>query len=242
MATATALMAALSGDYVVTAPPSSSMNVAGLVIDPGDSTPSTACVEFNQDTISGLDLLDESGFAYDSQDGFMNSILGVSNAEGETNYWSYWQWNGREWQFKNVGAGESAVLPGSIEGWHFTSWEVFPSLPPDFVPNLDEICEGDTLKNYTVQPYLNYEDLPSTISQDTREAEANGDETVEEPSPTSMPEQSATETRPSSSFNEPAEAITTDQPERSLLPIFIIAGIGIVLVIMAILVLQKTRQ
>ena len=242
MATSTALIAALSGDYLITAPPSSNTNAAGLVIDPGNANPSTACVEFIQESISGLELLDESGFAYNSQDGFMNSILGVSNPEGETNYWSYWQWNGREWQFKNVGAGESVVLPGSVEGWHFTSWEVFPSLPPDFVPNMDEICEGDTLKNYIVQPYLNYQDLPSPLSMDTREAEANGGETTEEFSPTSLPEQTPTTTRSSNAANDSPTTSNTEQPERSLLPIFIIAGIGIVLVIMGILALQKTRQ
>ena len=172
----------------------------------------------------------------------MNSILGVSNPEGETNYWSYWQWNGREWQFKNVGAGESSILPGSIEGWHFTSWEVFPSLPPDFVPNLDEICETDTLKNYTIQPFLNYQDLPSAISQDAPEPEVNIDETDEEPSPTSLPEQTPTESSSSNIANDPTQNFEDEQPERSLLPIFIIAGIGIVLVIMALLVLQKTRQ
>lgn len=242
MATSTALLAALSGDYLITAPLSSDVNIAGLVIDPANSNPSTACVEFDQNSISGLELLDESGFTYDSQDGFMNSILGVSNPEGETNYWSYWQWNGREWQFKNVGVGESVVLPGSVEGWHFTSWETFPSLPPDFVPNLDENCEENTLKNYTVQPYLNYQDLSSAISHDSPVPEVSGGETDEEPSPTSLPEQTPAETRSSNTANDSPQTSETEQPERSLLPIFIIAGIGIVLVIMAIVVLQKTRQ
>ena len=172
----------------------------------------------------------------------MNSILGISNEEGETNYWSYWQWNGREWLFKNVGAGQSAVLPGSIEAWHFTSWELFPSLPPTFVPNLGEICEANILKNHAVQPYLNYGDLASALSQDTQETDPVEIEIGEEPAFTQSPEPTLMETSPPETTNEPSETIENEQSELSLLPIFIIVGIGIVLVIMAILVLRRTRQ
>jgi len=239
MATSTSLMTLLSGDYLVTAPSISNMNVAGLVIDPGNAEPSTTCITFTQDRISGLALLDGSGFAYDSQDGFMNSILEISNAEGETNYWSYWQWNGREWQFKNVGASESVVFPGSIEAWHFTSWELFPSLPPDFIPNLDEICGNNSLKNYAVQQYLNYQDIFSGLPETTREAVPVDAGHGEEPTPSSIMEQ--TPTSPPQSTGETMVSDANEQTDLSVLPIFIIGGIAIVFAIVIIIVLRKNR-
>jgi hypothetical protein len=123
----------------------------------------TACVRFDEKSISGLTLLDDSGIPYQAQDGFMNSILNLSNPQDSTLYWSYWHWNGREWVFNNTGAAESEVLPGSIEAWYFTSWERFPSLPPEYTPHSSVICGENIAKNYTVQPYLHYYDLHQPV-------------------------------------------------------------------------------
>ena len=89
-----------------------------------------------------MDLLAASGVAYAAPEGFVESILDISNPDGETNYWSYWHWDGQAWVFSTAGAGDATVLPGGIDAWHFTSWEVFPSLPPDVVPNLSAMCGG----------------------------------------------------------------------------------------------------
>ena len=98
--------------------------------------------------MDGFDLLSASGIPYSAPEGFVESIMDISNPAGETNYWSYWQWDGNAWTFSNAGAGDTTVLPGSIEAWHFTSWEIFPSLAPDVAPDLSALCETPVLKNY----------------------------------------------------------------------------------------------
>lgn len=159
MATSAAILAALSGDYLIRPLVQVTENTAGLVVQSDQGEVTTACVAIEGDYISGLALLEASGIPYQAQDGFMNSILGISNPQGGTMYWSYWHWDGREWVFNNIGAGDSQVLPGSIEAWYFTSWEVYPSLPPAFVPQFGSLCESSVPKNFAVQPFLHYYDL-----------------------------------------------------------------------------------
>ena len=162
MSTISALFAVYKGDYVIPGDETLSANTAAVVVDIGDGQIYADCVEFETSSISGLELLEISDFEFEMSEGFINSIMGRSNAEGETNYWSYWSWNGREWVFNNVGAGDSIVVAGTIQAWYFTSWEVFPSLPPRFLPDIKQICDAQILKNYTDQPHLNYNDLFAT--------------------------------------------------------------------------------
>ena len=114
LSTTAALLAATSGDFLVTPAAPRETYYAGLVIDPGDGENTTVCVTFEEDSISGFDLLEASGVEYDTADGFLNSILGMTNPEGETLYWSYWYFDGREWNFYSTGAGESQINPGQL--------------------------------------------------------------------------------------------------------------------------------
>lgn len=237
MSTASALLALFGGDYMVTADPTSAA-YAGLVIDPGEGEATTVCVPLEgETTLSGLDLLAASGLLYNAPEGFVDSIMEIANTEGETNYWSYWAWNGSEWVFSNMGAGESEVLPGSIEAWHFTSWEIFPSLPPDVVPNLQVICEAPVLKNYAVQPSLGYSDLYPVELAQPEEAEpeevAEPVEATEEPVENTPPTESATISTAATPTAEPEEA------SRSQTPIYIIVGLAVLALIVIVLLLKR---
>ncbi len=216
MSTATAIIASLNANYIVSDESYSQENQAGLVIDPGDQPWQTACISFTSDTLTGAELLERSGFDYQSDSGFIISIMDISNQDGETNYWSYWHWDGREWVFNNSGASDTEVPAGAIQAWHFTSWEQFPSLPPDGIPNLIEICGQLTLKNYNEMPYINYADITKQTSE--------------------QPSKPIEETQtPTIITGAPGEHITltttpeapSDQP--SMLPILIIAGGGLLL-------------
>jgi hypothetical protein len=169
MATTTAVLAVIKGNYHIQPTEQEPGPAAGLVVQTDQGEITTACVRFDGESTSGLALLNASGIPYQAQDGFMNSIMDVSNPQGGTLYWSYWHWDGREWVFNNTGAGDSVVLPGSIEAWYFTSWELFPSLPPDFVPLLKVICGENNAKSFAVQPHLQYYDLyqPSATASQT---------------------------------------------------------------------------
>ncbi len=245
MATSSALLAGLSGDYLLRSPKAEGKNYAGLVVHPGDDAVEFACVEFEKDSISGLDLLDDSGFPYETQEGFMNSILGISNPSGETMYWSYWHWDGREWIFNNTGAGESQVLPGTIEAWHFTSWEIFPSLPPDFVPHLNEICHETILKNYATQPYIHFKDLQPPSLSDEVEAEPVNGELEEEP--TQVVEDTPTRTETLQHGETNTQTTTQEVPQertpyRSPLPIIIIGFVGLAALILILIIILKRPE
>jgi hypothetical protein len=243
MSTASALLALFGGDYLVEPMPETAF--AAVVVDPGEGEAQSACVQLDSDTISGLDLLDASGFEYDVEDGFVNSIIGIANPEGETNFWSYWSWDGREWVFKNTGAGESVVSPGTVEGWHFTSWETFPSPPPDVIPALDSLCDSVSLmKDYDTQPYLGYNDLfavadlPEVAEPTEEEPAATEQEATEEIIEEVTEEVQATE-------EAPTEAVTEEAPEEespSITPIIIIAAVAVVLVIVIVFILRNKKK
>lgn len=222
MSTTTAVLAAAGGSYMVQPFDTQEARTAGLVIQTDQGGVTTACVAFDGKSISGLALLDDSGIPYQIQDGFMNSILEVSNPAGGTMYWSYWYWDGREWVFNNTGAGDSRVFSGSIEAWYFTSWEMFPSLPPEFVPNLSSICGRPIPKNFAIQPSLHFYDL-NPYPKDRAQITAWKNGTFQEESLSTPHSEISTPTKP------------------QLLPIIIIGitGLGVLVVIVWILTRKK---
>ncbi|MCB2203094.1 terpene cyclase/mutase family protein [bacterium] len=241
MSTASALLALFGGDYLVQPKTSNMVNTFGILIDPGDGEAQTACVDITDESLSGLDMLDASGFEYDVQDGFINSIIGISNPDGETNYWSYWTWDGREWVFQNTGSGESAVSPGMVEGWHFTSWETYPSAPPDVSPMLVSLCDSASIfKDFSAQPYLGYYDLFSAelISERAEPTQEQPDPTVEEAASEATEELPVTEEAPA----EAATEATAEEDAKSLTPIIIIAVGAVILVVAIIIIMRKNKQ
>jgi squalene cyclase len=222
MSTTTAVLAATGRNYLIQPFDLKEANAAGLVIQTDQGEVTTTCVFFDRASISGLALLDDTGMPYQSQDGFMNSILEVSNPQAGTMYWSYWHWDGREWVFNNTGAGDSRVFPGSIEAWYFTSWEMFPSLPPEFVPNLSTICGHPTPKNYAIQPNLHFYDL-NPYPEDRANVTAWENGIIQEEIPlTPLAENEA-------------------QAEPPLLPIMIISVTGLVVLVVILRILTRKK-
>jgi prenyltransferase beta subunit len=227
LATTAALLAALSGDFLVTLPASSNTNYAGLIVDTGDGEVTTVCLPFEESSLTGLELLEASGLEYKAADGMITTISGESASEEDSLYWSYWSFDGREWNFQNTGAGDSLVMPSSVEGWHLTSWKIYPSLPPDFIPSLSEICQAEVLKNYSIQPHMSYADLTQKINAaesaaDFRE-ESGAVEVAEEPT-------NETLETPEAQQVESERQVS----ERSQLPVYIIIGAGAILVVLFI--------
>ncbi len=243
MSTVTALMALFDGDYLIQVNPDKSHKQASVIVIPGDGIVYADCVEFDEVTISGLELLERSGFTYNMQEGFLTSIMNVSNPDGETNYWSYWSWNGKEWVFKNSSAGDSKIFSGTVEAWHFTSWETFPSFPPDFIPHIDRICGSEILKSYTSQPYLNYYDLFNVEMQEVKVPLAVQDESVE--SMTTTPADSPRTEMPAdpepTSISE-LTPVLREEETPSNLPLMIIAVTGgLVLIVVLVILIKKNK-
>lgn len=164
MATTAAVLALIGSHYYIQPTFEVPTSSVGLVIQAEQETITTACANIEGKSISGLALMKDSGIPYEAQDGFMNSIMNRSNPQDGTLYWSYWHWDGREWVFHTSGAGDTVVLPGSLEAWYLVSWERFPSPPPEYTPHIKVICGENQLKNYATQPYLHYYDLYQTAA------------------------------------------------------------------------------
>lgn len=237
MSTASALLALFGEDLIISPLLSTDLAYAGLVIDPGEGEATTICVPLDNDSISGFDLLDASGADYSAPEGFVESIMDISNANGETNYWSYWRWIGNAWVFASGGAGDSIVQPGSIEAWHFTSWEIFPSLAPDVVPNLSAMCETTVLKDFTEQPYLNFNDLYSVNFDDAIETTPV---VIEEA--TNAPDKTAESVEENLPEETQSPEETGEIEERSLLPFYLIGGAGLILVVIVLLTVSKKKK
>ena len=247
MSTIPAVLAVVSSSYLISPMTEDSVNNAGLIIYASDVDIEDICVSFTTPTISGFELLDNSEISYDMQDGFLNSIKDIANPSGGTMYWSYWRWNGREWQFNNKGASDSVVYPGSIEAWMFTSWEVFPSLPPNYTPNLNQTCDQRVLRNFSDQPFLNFYTIEhgqvDLVDTPVEIEPVVADETIEDAEEIHQP---AVEdpTEPVEEPHDPAPVeISQDAEEspRSVVPVIIIgvAGVLVILTIIAVVIKKK---
>jgi len=120
-------------------------NRAGLVVQFGDGSVETSCVEFTEPTISGLELLERSGLsvlaAYDPSMGAMVCKIQeqgcpVDNClcQSPPDYWSYWHQIDNNWIYSPAGSSTYPVDNGAVEGW---SWG--PGSPPP-VMTFSEIC------------------------------------------------------------------------------------------------------
>ncbi len=244
MSTASSLLALFGGDYLFDVNETAAENYAAIVVDPGSGEVQTSCVSFNEDSITGLDLLEMSGFNYTlDQDGFITSLVDTSNQEGETNYWSYWYWDGREWQFHSTGAANTVVAPGSVEAWHFTSWELFPSLPLKYIPDIDDICEVKILADFSQQPHISYNDLVPFALQEPVEIEATSEEPNEEvtaaPTIESIPEGTA---RIQSTPTIDEDQIDEQERTGSRFAIILIAAAGLITILIMIILYLRRRK
>jgi hypothetical protein len=108
-------------------------NRAGLVIVHGDGAAVSRCVAFESDSISGYELLTQSGLDVNVEASGMGATICRLDGEGcnsprescfcqcqggaECLYWSYWQAGDDEWRYSNLGASNSRVTDGAVEGW-----------------------------------------------------------------------------------------------------------------------------
>ena len=127
-----------------------SPNRVGLVVRFGDGSLFTHCVEFDENQISGLEVLLKAGLniIYESSGPEGAAVCKIENegcdypaedcfcqCPGGPNciYWSYWHLKGGAWEYSQVGASGYYVSDGDVEGW---SWAVELSQGIAF----DDIC------------------------------------------------------------------------------------------------------
>ncbi len=227
MATTASLLALFDGSYLVYPPVTKPY--AALIIDPHQQGEIIKrCVALGENSVSGMTLLDSSGLTVDSEGGFINAIEGFKNPKNGTLYWSYWYWDGREWQFYETGAAQTEVVPGSIQAWFLTSWEEFPSKPPAYGINLSEICGMDVLKNHKAQTYLNYGDLFKTQDGNFIRKETEDLPLPSETTPFGNLEIETSESKQGQTQND-IQAEDKETEKFNPLPLLIISAFGILL-------------
>jgi len=111
---------------------SASLNQAGLVITFGDGRTLTYCIEFAEETITGLELLQRSrlqlvisnagGVCRIEEEGCQDPVDCFCKCKGGScAYWVYYQYKDGAWLYSPVGAGGRTVRNGDADGWAWGS-------------------------------------------------------------------------------------------------------------------------
>lgn len=110
--------------FLILSPTLAFASQAGIVIKKQNGTVKSSCVAFDGSSISGMQLLQNSGFNPVVKNGFIVSIDGVGDKDSsqmskDDLFWSYWKLKNGAWSFQNSGANYSRVNDGEVEGWEF---------------------------------------------------------------------------------------------------------------------------
>ncbi|MFQ5613202.1 MAG: hypothetical protein ACE5H9_13825 [Anaerolineae bacterium] len=130
-------------------------NKVGLVVVHGDDEVITQCIEFSEDEITGLDVLERSGLDLNIgvAGGLANSVCRLDNegcsfpAEScfcqcqgaPCIFWSYYHFIDGNWLFSNVGASAHKVRHGDVEGWRWGESSPAGGETPPAIP-FEQIC------------------------------------------------------------------------------------------------------
>ncbi len=130
-------------------------NRVGLVVQFGDDSFITRCIVFNENSLSGYEVLRRSGLQIEAAISALGVAICKINDEGcppescfcaYPNYWSYWHLEGNNWQYSPLGASSHYVKGGDVEGWRWGSGN------PPVVISYIEICNPPTNTPTPTQP------------------------------------------------------------------------------------------
>jgi hypothetical protein len=210
-------------------------NRAGLIVQFPEGRVETACVEFSENEITGVDLLNRSGLVVniDYSSGLGAAVCKISDTgcsvpddpcfcqcQGSScNYWNYWQLKDGQWAYSPLGAGNRRLGDGDVDGWVWGDGKQSPELL-----SLADICPAETetpeamvtaftspLDTPTAQP------TPTQLPTPTATSPASP---LTSPTPTSQPAISSTSTPASQVFipSTSGQAPTSESPQNDLPP------------------------
>lgn len=189
-----------------------STNKAGIVIQFPDGNTQTYCLEFESDTITGLDLLLKTGLEVKVEAQGLGALICSIGATGcdypaQTCvcqsygpggvYWTYHHLVQGRWRASITGAGTYKVKPGDVEGWAWSSG----SPPPVYTFN--QLCQVAEPPTPTPQP-----PAPPTSTPEPPLPPTNTS-TPQPPTPTSTPKPQPPTSTPQATR---APQITTPEP------------------------------
>lgn len=135
------VVASLSMGQAGSAAPGYQLNVAGLVIDYGGGAVTYALIPFEDDSLTGLDLLQLSGLELLSIDlgGMGTAVCAIEKVgceydacrgrlcqtgDPDSPYWQYLRGpevSGEDWSYASRGASATTLVDGSVDGWLWSS-------------------------------------------------------------------------------------------------------------------------
>lgn len=122
---------------------------AALVVTHGDGSTETACIRFAEDELTGIELLERSGFEHSidfsrSQESYALCSLDDEGCDHPDEpcfcgpqYWSYWIREADTWVLHPVGISQWRVTDGTLFG---TRWGDGTTAPA--AGTVEEICAG----------------------------------------------------------------------------------------------------
>jgi hypothetical protein len=144
-------------------------NHAGLVVVFGDGRVERQCVAFAEDTVTGYQLLQRSGLPLSVEAGAIGPTVCSIDKEGcsfpaescfcrcqgsPCIYWSYWRLQGDgAWRYQALGAGNTKVRSGDVEGWRWAAGTTQNAEEPPAV-SYAEICGESSPETIASAPSL----------------------------------------------------------------------------------------
>ncbi len=156
--TITSILILLAAIFGVVLAQADGPNKVALVVTHGDGQTVTKCVEFSEDQLTGLQVLEKSGLAMDYEVQGMGATICKLDGEGcsypggpcfcqcqgsSCTYWSYWQMANGAWQYSSYGASNTHVSNGGVEGWIWGAGTTSSASPPP-VYTFEQICGAPT--------------------------------------------------------------------------------------------------
>jgi hypothetical protein len=130
-------------------------NRAAIVVRFDNERSESRCVAFEEQEISGYELLQRSGLALEvksgGQGGLVCAIEGTGcglndclcQCKGEPCvYWSYWRRADNEWTYSSIGATVRRLSHGDVDGWSWGPGSVTSAIEPAAV-TFDQVCGSD---------------------------------------------------------------------------------------------------
>jgi hypothetical protein len=177
-------------------------NRAALVVQYGDGRVETRCIQFEGESISGADLLVESGLdvAIDASSGLGITVCQIEgrgcaypaeqcfcqcSGTGSCAYWNYFTRDADQtgWAYAVQGALLHQARPGSVEAWVWGNGQTLPSADLTF----GAVCRPLEVATPTSSPTTPTPPVPDTTDRPTAQPRAITPTPTAGPSPTSQP-------------------------------------------------------
>lgn len=200
-------------------------NRVGLVVDFGDGSLTTQCIEFDETKISGYDVLRRSGLSLVVQEvsGMGVTVCDIEGTSGcpasscfcqcqgmACLYWRYYYLSDDSWQYAAMGAAARSVEQGDVEGWAWGDENASGGPPP--VIAFDQICpedDGPTSPELSASPTGS--PVPDATTSTSTGTPAAG--TPSSPASSPTPVANATEPPPPASVGATTAPPETDGPQ-----------------------------